>query len=297
MVFLTVIIGLLINHFWRRERGLPIDGWFDAWQSWLLSHAHHLPAFMRNWSGTLPVMALLLPILPLAFLLWLAQGHFFGLLSLGLHVMIVIYCFTRFNLMELIDNYLACWRGGNYEAAYLHTTEQAPDVFHTRVDDYAVMHQQFLDYVLMISLRRLFAVLFWYLVLGPVAALVYFLLQQMLRSDVLLASKADDNTWQRLLSIAEWLPARLLALAFALAGDFVAAFNCLREHVLDNLESGWNIALLNHCAMAAIGKPDAELRDADYGAQAVWRLEALRDLVLRSQAIWVVAVAIIILVV
>jgi len=297
MIFLTVITCLLINHYWRRERALPIDGWFDAWQSWLTSHACRLPKFMRDWSGTLPLVALLLPIAPPAFLLWLAGGHFFGLLSLGLHVMILIYCFTRFNLMELIETYLLCWRQGNYEAAYLHTTEQAPDVFHTRVDDYAVMHQQFLDYVLMISLRRLFASVFWYIVLGPLAALFYFLLQQMLRSDLLLEGKADERAWQRLLSIIEWVPTRLLALSFALAGDFVAAFNCLREHVLDNLGSGRNIALLNHCAVAAIGKPGAELCEIEYSAQAVWRLEAQRDLVLRSQVIWVVAVAIVILVV
>ncbi|MEX0740116.1 MAG: regulatory signaling modulator protein AmpE [Pseudohongiella sp.] len=297
MIFLTVITCLLINHYWRRERGLPVDGWFDAWQDWLISHAHRLPAFMRNWSGTLPVMALLLPMMPPALLLWLAEGHLLGLLSLGLHVMILLYCFTRFNLLELIENYLICWREGNYEAAYQHTAEQAPDIFRSRVDDYAVMHQQFLDYVLTISLRRLFAVLFWYIVLGPLAALLYFLLQQMLRSDVVIEDRADVCTWQRFLSIAEWVPSRLLALAFALAGDFVAAFSRLREHLLDNLEPGRNITLLTSCAVSATGKPDPALRDAEYRAQAVWRLEALRDLILRSQIVWVIAVAFIILVV
>lgn len=297
MIFLTVITCLLINHHWRRERRLPIDGWFDAWQAWLISHAHRLPAFMRNWSGTLPVLALLLPMVPPALLLWLAEGRFFGLLSLGLHVMILIYCFARFNLLALIEGYLVCWREGNYEAAYLQTTEQAPDALHNRVDDYAGMHQQFLEFVLVVSLRRLFAVLFWYIVLGPLGALFYFLLQKMLDADVLMEDKADDRAWQRLLSITEWIPARLMALAFALAGDFVATFRRLREHVLDNLESGHNIDLLTGCADSAIGRPDVDVRDAEYRVQAVWRLEALRDLVVRSQIVWVISVALSILVV
>lgn len=297
MIFLTVITCLLINQYWRRERQLPVDGWFDTWQAWLISHAHRLPAFMRNWSGTLPLLALLLPVLPPAALLWLAEGRLFGLLSLGLHVLILIYCFTRFNLLALIDDYLACWREGSYETAYLRTVEQAPDAFSTRLHDYAVMHQQFMDYVLVVSLRRLFAVLFWYIVLGPLGALLYFLLQQMLASDVLIEDRADDRAWQRFLSVTEWVPARLLALAFALAGDFVAGFQRLREHLLDNLQPGHNMALLNTCAVAAIGRPDSDVHDAEFSIQALWRLEALRDLVLRSQIVWVIAVAMIILVV
>lgn len=297
MIFLTVITCLLINHHWRRERRLPVDGWFDAWQAWLISHAHRLPAFMRNWPGTLPVLALLLPMIPPALLLWLAEGYFFGLLSLGLHVLILIYCFTRFNLVALIENYLVCWRKGNYEAAYLETAELAPDAFHTRVDDYAVMHQQFLDYVVSVSLRRLFAVLFWYILLGPLAALLYFLLQHMLNTDVLLEDRTDDRVWQRILALAEWVPARLLGLAFALAGNFVAAFQRLRERLLENLQPGNNLSLLNDCAEAAIGKPDTDVREAEYSVQALWRLEAMRDLVLRSQIVWVIAVALIILVV
>lgn len=297
MIFLTVITCLLINHYWQRERRLPVDGWFEVWQAWLISHDHRVPAFMRNWSAILPVLALLLPIVPPAFLLWVAEGRLFGLLSLGLHILILIYCFTRFNLMALIQDYLACWREGKYETAYLQTVEQAPDAFHSRTDDYASMHQQFLDYVLVVSLRRLFAVLFWYIVLGPLGALFYYLLQQMLSSDVLVEDRADERTWQRFLSIAEWVPARLLALAFALAGDFVAGFKRLREHLLDNLGSDHNKVLLIDCAVAAIGQPDADVRDAEYSVQAVWRLEAVRDLVLRSQIVWVIAVAMVILVV
>jgi AmpE protein len=297
MIFFTVITCLLINHYWRRERRLPVDGWFDAWQVWLVNHASRLPAFMRNWSGTLPVLAVLLPILPPAFLLWLAEARFFGLLSLGLHVLIVIFCFTRFSLLALIDDYLTCWRQGNYEAACLLVVEQAPDAFDTRVHDYAVMHQQFLDYVLAVSLRRLFAIVFWYILLGPLGALFYFLLQRLVKSQVLFEGRAGDRLWQRLLAIVEWLPARLLALAFAIAGDFVSAFHRLRERLLGNLHPDQNIALLTGCAESAIGKPGPGASEAEYSVQALWRLEALRDLVLRSQVVWVIAVALIILVV
>lgn len=297
MIFLTVITCLLINHYWHRERRLPVDGWFDAWQAWLISQGYRLPAFMRNWPATLPVLALLLPIIPPALLLWLAEGRLLGLLSLGLHVLILVYCFTRFNLVALIDDYLACWRQGHYEAAYLQTVEQAPDAFDSRMDDYAVMHQQFLDYVLVVSLRRLFAVLFWYIVLGPLGALLYFFLQRMLSSDILFEDRAQGRAWQRFLSVAEWIPARLLALAFALAGNFVAGFQRLREHLLDNLQPGHNTGLLIDCAAAAIGRQDVDVREAEFSVQAVWRLEALRDLVLRSQIVWVIAVAMIILVV
>lgn len=297
MSFLTVLICLLINHYWRRERRLPVDDWFESWQAWLISHAHRLPGIMRNWSGTLPVLALLLPLMPVALLLWLAEGHLFGLLTLGLHISLVVYCLARFNVMALIDNYLTGLRSGNFEAAYLVTVDQAPDLLNQRMDDYAVMHQQFLDAVLITSFRRLFGVVFWYILLGPLAALLYFLLQLLVHTELLLEDRRVHDAWQRLLGLMEWVPARLLALAFALAGDFVAVFGRFREHLLDNVDAGRNLALVKRCAVAAIGKPDTGGAGSDFSVQAVWKLESLRDLLLRSQIVWVMVLALVILVV
>lgn len=296
MIFLVVLTTLLLNHFWRRERGLPVDAWFDRWQRWLLDAEQRFPEAVRQWSGTLPLLALIIPLIPLAILLWLADGRLFGLLSIGIHIVVLMYCMARININELIDEYLALWRHGNFEAAYLHVSERVPGGFGRPPEDYALMHQQFLDHVLLVNFRRLFAVLFWYILLGPLAALFYFLLQEVLRSRTVLTDKASESLAMRLQAILEWVPARLLSLAFALAGDFVAAFNRLRERIAADLDSESNIALLRVCALSAIGKADNDLRE-DYSRRAAWELESLRDLMQRAQVVWVIVLALIILVV
>lgn len=297
MIFLVVLTTLLLNYYWRRERGLPVDAWFEGWQRWLLGSEERLPDALRGWSGTLPLLALLIPLIPLAVLLWLAEGRLFGLLSLGIHVIVLMYCMARINIHELIDEYLALWRHGNFEAAYNHVNQRVPGGFGRPPEDYALMHQQFLDHVLLVNFRRLFAVLFWYILLGPLAALFYFLLQEVLKTRTVLMDRASDAMAMRLEAILEWVPARLLSLAFALAGDFVATFSRLRERFGSDLDSESNITLLRVCALSAIGKADSDLREADYSRRAAWELESLRDLMLRAQVVWVIVLALIILVV
>jgi AmpE protein len=297
MIFLVVLITLLLNYYWRRERSLPVDAWFERWQQWLLAAEERLPNAAKGWSGTLPMLALLVPLIPLAILLWLAHGRLFGLLSVGIHVVVLMYCMARINVNELVDEYLALWRHGNFEAAYHHVSQRVPGGFGRPPEDYALMHQQFLDHVLLVNFRRLFAVLFWYILLGPLAALFYFLLQQVLKTGKVLTDRASDAMAKRLQAILEWVPARLLCLAFALAGDFVASFNRLRERFGAGLDSDRNIALLRVCSLAAIGKADSDLREADYSRRAAWELESLRDLMLRTQFVWVIVLALAILVV
>ena len=72
------------------------------------------------------------------------------------------------------------------------------------------------------------APLFWFLLATPVAALGYYILR-------LAAYEGGDDT-RRLanhwLVLADWIPTRLLALSFALAGNFTATWEVIRERLL-----------------------------------------------------------------
>lgn len=297
MSFLTVLIGLLLNHYWLRDRRLPIDNWFVEWQNWLFVHACRLPERMRDWYGTLPLIAILVPLLPLALVLWLADGLLFGLLTLGIHVIVLLYCFTRVNQQALMEQYLEFWRVGDYEAAYLHVNQYAPEAFSRSLEDYAVMHRQFVAYIQETAFRHLFAVLFWYVLLGPIGALAYWLVLALIRNARLLADPDACRLAGNALVLLEWLPARLLAMSYALAGDFVAAFRSLREHGRGSMAETDNLVLLTDCAAAAVGNANDASGDTDASVRAVSGLEALRDLLLRSQVVWVIALALAILVV
>src|SRR5690606_19197076 len=129
----------------------------------------------------------------------------------------------------------------------------APGIFDESFDDYARMHEQFSRFVLVCCFRRSMAVLFWYILLGAPAALFYVLVQFLLRSNHLLMQPWALRQVQQLLAILDWLPVRLVALAFALAGDFVATFSRLRSGLLEPPRPKSGLRLLQACARQAMG--------------------------------------------
>lgn len=297
MTFFVVLSCLLLNHYWRKERLLPVDSWFGHWQQFLLAHQYRLPEGLQRWPLTLPLMFLLLPLIPVGLLLVIADGRLMGLLTLGLHFLLLMYCLPRVNIDDLIDEYLQRWDRGNYEAAYLHTEQVAPGVFSESFDDYARMHASFSRFVLVCSFRRIFAVLFWYILSGPLGALFYVFLQHMINMGGLLQAGQTDAVASRLLAILEWVPVRMVALAFALAGDFVATFKVIKSRILDQLDADAGLDLLKDSATAAMMTSERAAHDTDFSARAAAELRELRGLLMRTHVVWVVVLALIILVV
>ncbi len=90
MTFLVLLLALALEKFsgWRRR--IQRDG---AWLAWL-SLVEDLPSVSRrSWLGLL--LAVVLPLLPLALLLTLLQPLAYGWLSLPLHLLVVVYSLGR----------------------------------------------------------------------------------------------------------------------------------------------------------------------------------------------------------
>lgn len=94
MTFLVLLLALALEKFsgWRRR--IQRDG---AWLAWL-SLVEDLPSVSRrSWLGLL--LAVVLPLLPLALLLTLLQPLAYGWLSLPLHLLVVVYSLGRGDVM------------------------------------------------------------------------------------------------------------------------------------------------------------------------------------------------------
>ena len=263
----------------------------------LAERAGLLPAGLRQWAGTLPLLAVLLPLVPVALLLWLSADVLLGLLTLGLHLLVMVYCLPRVNLGLLTEDYLERWRRGNFEAACLHSETLVPGLFADTAGGYADMHARFMRFVLETSFRRVMAVLFWYSLMGPLGSLFYVLVQQLISQPVLLSEPDARRLVERLLAILEWVPVRLVAMAYALAGDFVAAFNRLRVRALEPLDAEAGLDLLQDCARQALGLDAVAHKDAEFAVRAAAELEAIQALLQRTQIVWVVVLALAVLVV
>jgi len=309
MKFLVILAALLINHYWTRDRVLPGDSWFDRLQAFLLSQSLRFES--ANAKQVLTVVGLLLPSCILLILLWLFEGVWFGFASFCIHAALLLALFDPLHLRTWAQRYLTHWRQGDFEGAYLTLQERHPKLGLENSDDQEAVHILCTRFLLNNSFERLFAILFWYLVLGPAGALTYFSLVQMRGLGCRDQSVDFEQAWlKRLEFVLEWVPARLLGLTFALAGQFEPTFSCLRRYVVE--AGGTAREVIFVCANAAMGRIQKTMlvhNSEDGGAlntlvidmegdgeqlsteQYAQQIEDVLGLMDRSQIIWVSALA------
>lgn len=315
MEFLVILLVLLINHYWTNNRHVVSDSWFTVFQHWIIERLQKLPRNLRSYTLLLPILALAIPSVLLFLLLELVEGVGFGLITLLLHMALLLALFGRVHLANFTAHYLERWRQRDFESAFLMLQTETGQFALDSCDDRGALHQHFCRYLLTSSFERLFGHLFWYVLLGPVGVLLYHLLL-LLRVDSERVLTVNDAAFvQRLVYLLEWVPARLLALTFSLAGDFVAAFGRLREMFFDLDRSAASVVF--SCAMAAVGaspktmlvregqvdqarssvliEAAEEEDELAFNLQAECQIEGLVGLLARSQVIWVAILALLIL--
>lgn len=164
MTFLVLLLALALEKFsgWRRR--IQRDG---AWLAWL-SLVEDLPSVSRrSWLGLL--LAVVLPLLPLALLLTLLQSLAYGWLSLPLHLLVVVYSLGRGDVMADLGPFRDAWRREEAQAAF-HVAERDLGILGGSESE---LIGRVHGHLLWQGYQSFFAVIFWYALLGPVAALAY----------------------------------------------------------------------------------------------------------------------------
>jgi membrane protein required for beta-lactamase induction len=205
----------------------------------------------------------------------------FGLVGLLFHVAVLLYCLGPRDLAGDAESYReACAAGDSglqkTAAAWLLGDAEVPE-------DSTQCAQAVGSAVLVEASDRLFAVLFWFALLGPVGAVMY-------RSVALLDQRrrergefGDSVSWLNALLI--WLPTRLAALGYALSGDFDTAVEGWRSaHQGRPQGSEGSLQVLEMTGAGALGGASA-------GQDAVRRVGAAMRLVWRTLGMWLVLIA------
>ena len=310
MKFLVILAALLINHYWQKDRVLPGDQWFHRFARWAQEQLNRLPGRASESQELHIIIIIAIPIIAILLLLSAIDGVLFGLVSFCVHVALLLALFDPRNLHTWIARYLALWREEEFESALLYLQERWPAIRLDKGADYDALHESGYQFILMNAFERLFALLFWYLVLGPVGAIVYYALVQ-LRALSYMEFTANNEHWlHRLIFVLEWPVARLLGLTFALAGDFEAGFKRLRELFFASKRSALELVVL--CAHAAtgtgykavvvrdsqeVGEMNTLIIDLEDGANGLssrkcaQQIEDLVALLDRSQIIWISTLA------
>jgi AmpE protein len=263
MNFLALIVALALQQFAGPHAPWHRDGWFAAWWQWLGARGVS-PALTATAAVVVPSLAAL-------WLLAVLGGWLFGLIGLAGAVLLLLYALGRGDFSGLVADLRAHCAAGDGEAAWLSAVAALPGLSHEGAGDGLSPDEELRAALLYEACQRWYAPVFFFVLAGPAAALAYRLLQ-------FTASRSAPAA--RALFFADWAPARLLALTFAVTGDFAAASRAL----VGGEEPA--PAVLAATARRALGAAAAS--PAAPATQLAAELGALERLLARSAGAWLV---------
>ena len=287
MAFLTILIVLGLVQLWGSGAPVQRDNWFLGWTQTVAGIFG---------PGKLRLVAIVAgPVLVVLFLQALFDSVLLGLLSLLLFVVVLLYCLGRGDYNESIQDYLGAWVDGNYESAYERALAIGDFQQSDAIADHLSLHDHVRNALTYEGYERWFAVVFWFLLLGPCGAAGYRLSFMCARNEDL--AEEDRQLALRFVHYLDWIPARLLGLSFFLTGNFVSGVNRCGPRLLDNMPIP---ELLDACALAAISSDTGEQArpsDPERFVEAGRReIRAVQSLVSRSVVCWIVVIAVLALV-
>lgn len=241
MRFIILILSLALFRY------MHVGALFSRFK-WFPSYVDEIQKVIRKLNigqGYLAQFAIIFPIfIVFALIYWLFESllfHFVGFLLSGLYF---IYCLDPQNsLIKTLKQ--------------LKEKKELIDLDSTHSRDlsaYNILKNLFTDY---------FAISFWFVVLGPLAAVAYRLF--VLVVDAIHAKKLEASYMkaQKALEIIHWLPARVFVLGFSLMGNFITSFDvCIQKILNVRLSSS---QLIHDAAFAALDlNPHKEKADLLY---------------------------------
>ena len=264
MSFLVLLLALLLEKFSAARQRIQRDGF---WLQWLSD---------SEAKGRAPevvlAMLVLLPVLLLGCLLLAIEPVLYGWLALPVHLLVMMYCLGRGDVLAALGPFRDAWRRGDGEAAYLVAARDLG----VDGEDNGDLLRQVQGHLLWEGYQGFFAVIFWYALLGPLVALAYRLL-------ALAATHAGQESLRalalRMRHAMDWLPVRVLAVSFGLVGNFVEVNRTLLHELLS-----WDIPaskLLLDCGLSG-----ADLADADSADTGVASLDSIWQLLIRCAVVW-----------
>ena len=274
MTLIALLIGLIIERLatqlfhWRRMR------WLDR----IIDKGFTFGERFANWPALIPVLLLsLLLVLPVAAVTIGLVDRLFGFPHLLLAVVVLFFSLGPNDIGEDVNEYCEALQDGDEERI----NQTARALIEGDVPDDALERIHCVEAAVCVQANnRLFAVIFWFVLLGPLGPLgawAYRVTDLVRRRAVFNAAREDEGgTSERLRDAAvmlhgwlAWIPARLTAIGYAVAGHFDAALAAWRTpgDKAPETPSEGSEALLARVGVGALALDDADSEIAERGVR------------------------------
>ncbi|WP_304985003.1 regulatory signaling modulator protein AmpE [Coxiella-like endosymbiont] len=244
---LTAILLCLVIQWWLHFDSYSRQyHWFDAYFHWMKERFEHL----SFWRGIGGVGIVVLPLLLIYILIALFVCHLLTIVGYYfLTVVVLWYC--------------------------MDTRSHAPEnIAHVTVEE-----------VLINAYRRIFALIFWLLILGSTGVVLYTLVANLNRHLGNHSLEEDNNLYlaaRRIEGVLDWVPVRLTGITFALVGYFSATFKRWYSYVYTGIASARQQII--EYGLTALGIEESH-------PLLVEKLVAIDGLINRALWVWLVVIA------
>lgn len=291
MNLIALLIGLLIERLatqwfhWRRMR------WIDR----IIDAGFTQVRRVSSWPALLAVSLLAVAlVLPVYLIIIGLGGTLAGFTYLLLAIAVLFFSFGPTDIGEEVDDYCRALEGEDDDA--VHSAAKAIVEGDVPADARERI-RRVEEAVLVQANNRVFAVVFWFVLLGPLGAWAYRVTDMIRRRAVFSAARSEttDDNDVAILDAATtlhgwlaWIPARLTAIGYATAGHFDEAIAAMRApgEQRDASPSESNENLLARVGTAALALEDID--DESITARGVRGAAAAKRLVFRQLIIWAV---------
>lgn len=292
MKLIALLIGLAVERLATQLFHLREFRWLDR----VIDAGFRQVERIATWPPIIPVLLLAVVLVLPVWLVMLSLGDaLFGFPYLLVAIVVLFFSLGPRDIGEDVDEYCAALDEEDEERAratakaLLERDVPADPLERSTEVERAVCVQ---------ANNRLFAVIFWFMVLGPLGAWLYRVTDLIRRRAVFNAARDESGDSAALLVVGAaadlhgwlaWIPARLSALGYAMAGNFDTALSAWRSPAPPTAET---VHTRSDHLLAAVGSGALVLHplpdETDRGTRGVL---AAKRLVFRSLIIWVAVIA------
>lgn len=280
MTLIAILASLVLERLLEHVQDLRRYERYQDYVEWMRQRLRGDP-----WEGRLGVLALLTPVLLLVAVVQAAfDDLLFGLPGLLFAIAVLVFCLGPRDLGHELGQYREAFSSGDEEGALRLARGLLGQEPPAEADAQA---RAVTEGVLVQANVRIFGVLFWFAMLGPLGAVLYRAVTELRRHTVL---DNDEFAWaaRQLGAILDWVPARLTAFGYALSGHFEGAILRWREAAA--AAEHWLVSSEPVLAAAGFGALNLEDEARDSGT---WNhvLQSAMSLVWRTLVLWVFVIA------
>ncbi len=288
MTIFALLIAIALYHFVKDLVRIRNNAWLESLVEWANNRLSILP----GWPGVTSFFVLLvLPLLPVLLLGWLAATQLGNLGYFIFEVVVLVYCLGPRSLEPDLTAIVMARSNEEKQAAARYVWAEALS------SDEAEAGKQLTMGVFQQALRRGFAIIFWFAVLGVLGAVLYRLTYWLVEDTEHLSDRQRTLFW-RLREVMEWPVAQLMTLALAISADFDSVFSAWKKfhseqgHSLFEGDNGFLLAAA--CQVVHSGHAAMDGFADQFGGRGAYVLLA-GDMIWRILGVWLTVLALLLL--